>query len=106
MQRCRFQGNGDREGFVVGKLSQSNCIGQAMESLILDLAALEATWTNSLGRRRVLSSSFLDIGAGNFYLRSSSKLSGQEAPWAEQAESCFLIKPQLVAPRTAAFSQF
>lgn len=105
MQRCRFQGNGDREGFVVGKLSQSNCIVQAMESSILDLADLEAIWTNSLVRRRVLSSSFLDIRAGNFYLRSSSKLSGQEAPWAEQAESCFLINSQLRAPRIAAFFQ-
>lgn len=76
-----------------------------MESLILDLADLEAIWTNNLVRRRVLSSSFLDLRAGNFYFRSSSKLSDQEAPWAEQAESCFLIKPHLTAPRIAALFQ-
>lgn len=98
MQRCRCQGSGDRGGFVVGKLSQSNCIVQAIESLTLDLADLDAIWTNSLGSGRVLSSSFLDIWAGDFYLSSSRKLTGLEALRVELAESYFLIKPQLVAP--------
>jgi hypothetical protein len=54
MERCRFQGNRYRRGFVVGKLSQINCIVQAIESLTLDLAGLEAIWTNNKGSRRVV----------------------------------------------------
>lgn len=92
-QRSRFQGNGDRRGFVVGKLSQSYHTVQAIESLTLDLADLESIWTNSQDRKRVLHLFLTSWQGISTWDHPVSSLAWKLRGW-ELAESYFLIKPQ------------
>lgn len=92
MERCRFQGNRYRRGFVVGKLSQINCIVQAIESLTLDLAGLEAIWTNNKGSRRVVLLFLTSWQGVSTWDHPVSSLAWKLRGW-ELAESCSLIKP-------------
>lgn len=95
MQRSRLPGNGDRRGFVGGKLSQSNCIVQAIESWAFDLADVESIWTNNQDSRRVLHVFLTSWQGISTWEHLVSSLVWKLRGW-EPAESYFLIKPQPV----------